>query len=289
MTISLVKTADNQTAIFVNGIDSNYKLSNNALFTKERFNISVVNGYLQDGGSVNMNIDGLFTAEKVILTLTADGVKKASENSLLTIVQVGGTALTSRTTRDQIAPVVITEGSYPNYAEKGESLTVYRIIAEDLLDTFVTAEVSVVIVKADGTSETLLSKANAFVENFVTISDYGTITVSYSVKDGSDNERKPFYNVSVVDTTDPVITFNGKVVKTAKVGETLTFEKATAKDGNGNDLKVKYFVLKPSISPVMLGENMQFTPTWAGTYVYRLYVEDSNGNVAYKDFTFIVR
>ena len=69
----------------------------------------------------------------------------------------------------------------------------------------------------------------------------------------------------------------------------MTFEKATAKDGNGNDLTVKYFVLKPSVSPVMLGENMQFTPTWAGTYVYRLYVEDSNGNVAYKDFTFIVR
>ncbi|MBQ9485888.1 MAG: hypothetical protein IJU83_03520 [Clostridia bacterium] len=283
ITIGFIKE-DGKTILTVDGENTGYVLSKGGFYSDETFNVSIVNGVIQDGGSLNYYI-GAFSAEKVMIEVAASGIHSGAS---FTVTQICDTSLTSRTTRDQIEPIVITKGEYSLFAEIGEELAIHPVIAEDLLDTFVDAKVSVIMTTATGETKTLLSDANAFAENFVKVKDYGAITVRYSVKDGNGNERKPSYTISVVKLSDPVITFNGKVNKAVKLGATLKFDQATAKDGFGKDLQVKYFVVKPSLMPVLLGADRTFTPTWAGTYIFRIYAADDYGNVGVRDYSFKV-
>ena len=279
--------SDGETRLKINGKATDYVVSKGGFFSADTLNLSLENGVIKDGGSMNADISYLFSAKRVLISTEAGGVSAGSFASW-TVTQICNISLTSRTTKDQIEPIVVTEGGYPIYASKGENLTIHSVIAEDVLDSYVSATVTVTTVTADGREKVLLSAADAFISHSVKIEDYGKITVRYSVKDSSDNERKPTYTINVVNLSDPVITFNGKVNKAVKLGVTLKFDKATAKDGFGNPLTLRYAVVKPSLDPVLLGDDMTFTPTWEGTYIFRIFAMDEYGNIGISDYSFKV-
>ena len=286
LSLGLIK-GDGETRLTVNGEATAFTLSQGGFFSELGFNLRISGGKVQDGAAMNFDVSNLFSAEKVIITVKARGITAGSDFSF-TVSQICDVSMTSRTTKDLIEPIVVIKGTYPAFTDKGEALDIYPAISEDLLDTEQNAVVTVTLKKNDGTTITLLSNANAFANNSVVIPDYGTVNIQYEISDGNANVRKPLYTVSVIDLTDPVITFNGKVPETVKLGATIKFGTATATDNFGRALTVKYFVVRPSVMPVLLNESMQYTTKETGIHVFRIYAEDEFGNIAIKDITFKV-
>ena len=282
-----LKKEDGKTALYVSGEKTPFTLSKGGFYSQESFNLRIVDGKLQDGDSINLYIDGYMSADKAYISVAAEEIT-AGADLAFTVTSVCGINMHSGTRRDQIEPTAILKGEYPAFADKDSVLDIYPIIAEDIMDTEVRATVTVTLKKFMGETVTLLSGANAFVGNSVAITDYGTVSVDYSVVDGSGNELPPHYEISVVNFTDPVINFSGKVPATVKLGETVRFDAATATDNAGNLITVKYLVVKPSVMPVLLGENREYTPSATGNYIFRIFAEDVFGNIAIKDYGFKV-
>ena len=284
--IGLRRTAD-RTMLVINDEETGYPVSVGGYHSLDNCNISISDGKIKDGGSLNYDVSDIFSAEKVYISIAAENVELGDDISF-TVTQVGGVRLTSTTTSDLIAPIVKLDGTYAQFADKGSVLTIYPVIAEDLLDTEINAKVKVTLKKNDGSSEVLLANGNALTTNTVTVSDYGKLEIQYIVSDGSGNERKPKYTVGVANLVEPEIKFDGKVSAEYKVGKTIKFDEATATDNTGKAIAVKYYVITPSMHTTPLSAEREFTPDCVGTYIFRIYAMDGMGNISYKDITFKV-
>ena len=98
----------------------------------------------------------------------------------------------------------------------------------------------------------------------VDTSSPGTYTVTYTCTDSSDNSSTATREVTVVDTTDPVITLNGPSTLTITAGATYTEQGAACTDGTDGSLQVTTSGTVDTSNP--------------GTYTVTYACTDSSGN-----------
>lgn len=275
------------TILTLNDEPTLFKLPRGGYYSEEYFNVYVENGYLKDGANINQKISHLFSADKVNVSVVFEGIK--NDSITVAINSLCNVALNSTITADRIAPIAndITS-KYPATASLGSSITIVPIVAEDFLDTNVTATVTVTLKKQNGTKVELLKAADATVSHVVTLNDYGDCTIQYSITDSSGYSRSPKVIVSVANLVEPTIKVDGEFANGVKLGKTIVFPKATAEDDLDGELEVDYFVVSPSGNIQML-TGREYTPSVAGRYKVRIFTMDSSGNVAMleKEFTVV--
>lgn len=281
-------TVGYSTVLTLNDEPTMFKLSSGGYYAEEYFNVYVEDGYLKDGGSINQKISHLFSADKVNVRVVFDGIESGAQIQVA-INNLCGVALNSTVTADRIAPVtndIVSE--YPAFTELGSTITILPIIAEDFMDTYVEATVTVTLKRYDGKKIDLLTNADATVAHVVKLDEYGDCTIQYSVKDTAGTPRSPKATVRVVNLVEPTITVDGSFLEGVKLGSTITFPNATAVDDVDGALEVNYFVVMPSGTIKML-TGREYTPTVAGRYKIRIYAMDGSGNIAMveKEFTVV--
>ncbi len=110
--------------------------------------------------------------------------------------------------------------------------------------------------------------ANIIVSGIVDPNVIGEYNLSYEVTDSSDNTTTVTRNVTVVDTTAPIVTLIGADSITIKRGATFTDPGATALDNNDGDITGS-IVVTGSVNTSAVGE-----------YLLTYRVSDSSGNTA---------
>ena len=193
------------------------------------------------------------------------------------------------------APELVINGACGGIVEKGSTAVIPSAFAKDVLSEV--KSVTVTMTNAEGgyvtaTDGTVLNAADASKEYTVTFNDYGRYMVKYLATDmpgnvaGGDADAKLFY----VFKNEPLnYTINGKVVTTAKVGETVTLPELTSEDE-----KVTYSIIvyDPVYSFTLVYNHAtkekypekKYTFTMKGEYKVRYYVHDDFYNTEIKDF-----
>lgn len=275
------------TSLYLNDVDTGYDITVGGFFDNQNgFIFGVQDGIIVDGASLKYDVSNMFSAQKVKMQINFNGVAVGSDLSA-TISTVSAILINSDIDNDNIAPFAKIIGEYAVNAEKNDVLTIHPIIFEDTFDTFVNATVTVSIVSETAGNIVLLENADATVAHQVTLSNYGVCNIKYSVVDGKDNPREPIYKINIANKEGPVITLDGSVPTSLKVGQKYTFATATAYSMVDGQVDVKYFVVNPTNNPIML-KNRTFTPTVVGTHAFRVFAMDSFGNITIKDVRFEV-
>jgi len=190
------------------------------------------------------NTDGLL--EDLSQSLTNNGaIDPPNDNDLR---QLPPWVNTNDIVLDEVAPVITLNGANPVEIEAGTTYNDEGATANDAVDGAVTVDVT----------------------NNVDTSLLGNYTVTYTAVDAAGNEATASRDVSVVDTTAPVIVLlgdNPQVIDADDSGATYIDLGATVTDNYDNDLEVSVDASGVNLAVV-------------GDYSVIYTVEDSSGNEA---------
>lgn len=120
----------------------------------------------------------------------------------------------------------------------------------------------------------------------IRLDSYGRYSVSYTATDGSDNNYRYSYSITVADITPPVITL-GEADKLAKVGDTVKIASATVTDDRSENLTVSVYLTLPD-GRVMRLDGTAFVANQKGRFIVTYYATDEEGNVALESYAVTV-
>lgn len=121
------------------------------------------------------------------------------------------------------------------------------------------------------------------------LEQYGKYTVTYNLRDSSQNRVSPSYTVTVQDDVPPVITV-GSLPKTSSVGKTIKIEPAIAYDNWAGELPVYLTVIDPEMiySHVKISDG-SYTFTKSGLYRFVYYSVDQDFNISKVVYDVVVK
>ena len=194
--------------------------------------------------------------------------------------------ITGTLSSDSSSPIIAMLGDYGGIKQIGETFVLPKAIAGDLFDPNVAFTVSVFY--QDGTvirdvNGKLLKNVDPTVAYTVRLEQYGRYMVSYVAVDSVENENSWAYPITVKDETPPTLTFEGKMIGEAKVGDTIVLPKFTVKDNvtASEKLVITKFVYTPNGSLYQLSQTgNSIVCSQVGTYEFRVFVMDEEGNMS---------
>ena len=236
---------------------------------------------------------------EVTVVDTTDPVITLNGPSTLTI-QAGSTyedAGAACTDDTDITPTVTTSGTVDT-SSPGTYTVTYACTDSSGNGSTISRTVTVVdttdpVITINGSSELTITAGTAYTDQGATCTDEtdtaptvttsgtvdtsspGTYTVTYTCTDSSGNSSTATREVTVVDTTDPVITINGSSELTITAGTAYTEQGATCTDETDGSLQVTTSGTVDTSSP--------------GTYAVTYACTDSSGNNATADRIVFVR
>ena len=208
--------------------------------------------YSDAGATASDSLDGDITAEMVVVnpvntnvpgvyTITYN-VSDANGNNAVEVTR-------EVTVSDTTIPVITLIGSPTVTVEIGTTYTDAGATASDSFDGDITTDIVIV--------------------NPLNINVPGVYTITYNVSDASGNDAlEVTRQVTVLDTTLPVITLIGSATVTVEAGTTYTDAGATATDSSGNDITTNIVTVNPVDMAV------------PGIYTITYNVSDTAGNNA---------
>ncbi|MBQ4820921.1 immunoglobulin-like domain-containing protein [Aquimarina sp. MMG016] len=208
--------------------------------------------YSDAGATASDSLDGDITADIVtvnpvdtsvpgVYTVTYN-VSDAEGNDAVEVTR-------EVTVVDTTAPTIVLNGSANETAEAGSTYTDSGATASDIVDGDLTTSIIVV--------------------NPVDTSVPGVYTVTYNVSDAEGNDAvEVTREVTVSDTTIPVITLSGDAAVTVEAGTTYTDAGATASDSFDGDITADIAIVNPVNTAV------------PGVYTVTYNVSDAAGNDA---------
>lgn len=185
---------------------------------------------------------------------------------------------------DRVAPKIFIEGSYGGSAKLGETVSLNRAYAVDVIDPAPSLTFSV----RDPDGNFLISTDGVRLENVVptgnervVLDKYGMYTVEYSAKDAGGRNRSFSYVIWVDDAEAPVITLQEKMVETCEVGDAVVIPKVTVSDNitSAENIVVSVSVQLPTGRVITIPkESNSFRADYEGEYVVRIVAYDEMGN-----------
>ena len=169
----------------------------------------------------------------------------------------------------------------------GQSVSLAKALAIDVLDPYVNSYLTVLDVNGDivcAEDGTYLNRVAAVKEYSFTVNQYGNYTIVYQAFGSDGRKTEASYSIAVYDDTAPELVLNGTVPSSAKVDERVTLPSATATDNIDEEVEVHVYVASPSQVLIVAGKdedgNFSFTPDRKGNYAVRYVAVDTAGNIA---------
>ena len=230
-----------------------------------------------------------FSSGEVYVTVGMQGVTSRSRIyvSAINDVKINGDIIS-----DDKRPQAYIQGEYlEKVVGKGSEITIYSMVAGDVLSQVVYAAVSVTfngnpVVSKEGITLSNASVANTY--HFVA-SEMGKYTISYTASDSVGKTVTIGFYITVEDLVAPVIKGVSGIPTEANVGDVLEIPTTTATDDCDGAVKVTMYVIYPDLTARVLTESKHFTFIQAGTYIVRYMAIDANGNVSYLNYTIVAR
>ena len=223
-----------------------------ALLGSNPIDVEVDSVYTDAGATASDNYDGVITGSIVTVNLVNTAIKGTYTVTYNVEDSSGNPAVeVTRTVNvvDNTAPVITRLGTSPVTVEVDSVYTDAGATAFDDIDGDLTSSIITV--------------------NPVNTAVKGTYTVTYNVKDSSNNAATEVTRtVKVVDTTDPIITRLGTSPVTKNVGSVYTDAGATASDNYDGDITASIITVNPVNTAI------------TGTYTVTYNVKDSYSNAA---------
>ena len=230
-----------------------------------------------------------FTSGEVYVTVGMQGVTSRTRIyvSAINDVKINGDIIS-----DDKRPQAYIQGEYfEKVVEKGAEITVYSMVAGDVLSQVVYAAVSVTfngnpVVSKEGITLSNASVANTY--HFVA-SEMGKYTISYTAIDAVGRSVTIGFYITVQDMVAPVIKGVSGIPTEANVGDVLEIPTTTATDDCDGAVKVTMYVIYPDLTARVLTESKHFTFIQAGTYIVRYMAIDASGNATSLDYKIVAR
>ena len=231
-----------------------------------------------------------FASGKILLNVAFDGANVGASYALEKLCG----EITGTLSSDIYSPMIAILGDYGGMKQIGETFVLPKAIAGDLFDPNVSFTVSVVY--QDGAvindvNGKALDNVDPTVAYTVRLEQYGRYLVQYVAVDSVGNENAWSYTIIVKDETPPTLTFEGKLIGEAKVGDTLVLPKFTVNDNvtAAESLVITKFVYTPGGSLYQLTQaSNSIVCSQVGTYEFRVFVMDEEGNMSLYTYTVVV-
>lgn len=274
--IELVKV-DSGTVYYVNGKNTQVSVKNGGFTGGKTLQLSYNDGKILDGGSLSLKISEIFSAIEYDISLKLLDITGDAQVSL---TNINGQVLTSTFNVSNHKPQFKVNGDYPEQLDLNSVLTVNSLSVQDVLDTQVSATVTV-----SGPSGKLLGNANGFESHEITLSEYGSYRITYTVYNCTGRSETYRLIVNVLDMEIPQITVNGEIKESYKVGDGLKLPTMTVTDNisAAEDVEKCILVNDPAGTLyVCSSETLTFDK--AGEWTIKYYAQDEAGNIALKVF-----
>jgi hypothetical protein len=228
-----------------------------------------------------------FASNVVYVRAEFEGVRGESQ---ILMRSINGQALSGEVAVNNLRPTIALLDDAGGTYEIGDTIPVSRAVALDVLDPDV--ELVVTVIGNGGFVQSVEGvvlnnvPAGVGVRYRIAAADYDTFIVRYTAKN-SDNgiPVSKSYTIYIPDRTPPVITVDGAIPATAKLGAAVTIPAASAVDNADAVPTVSVILIDPSGKLNVLSVNQtSFTVMMRGSYTIRYHCLDSAGNAAIKDF-----
>lgn len=258
--------------------DFEYNNTARTLTDNENFTVTVLK--TDDGADFNG-----FTSNKVYMDVRFENVTGESE---VNFTKINGQTL-SDATADRVIPMIRVLGEADGNYAIGSTAKVFDAVYADVLDPNVTATVSVETPSGDYLVQNGVTYRDLPLGDYeITLSEYGNYIVYYKAVDTSGRTAEATYGLYVADRVAPVITIDGKIAESAKVGSSVSVPSATATDNCDGTVGVYVFVTNPDHKIVRV-TGSSFTADKAGKWTITYYALDAFGNTATETRTVTVK
>ena len=281
--------AFNGKTVSINGVTASLKptatFTNDLLFSfKYRTNKTIE---LDTAGSIRVtdyapSFAG-FASGKVNVSISVEG-----KGGTFYLETINGQRFNDATT-DNIKPEIILGDVIVPIAKLGECVTVPKALCIDVLDPFVSANVSVSFGKNSVRSvDGVELKVQDISRDWQFVADaYGDYIVTYVATDGAGKKQQYNYIITVLDSGLPTITVNGNIPTEVSLGASIELPSATVVDDVDGEIECKIYVFGPD-SSVRFSKNA-FAPNKKGVYRICYVAVDKAGNVTVKEFNLEVK
>ena len=210
----------------------------------------------------------------------------ASDDTKVNLYLMNGQPMIN-TKYDTVGPNAFLTREYAPSCEPGQEVTIFALDLFDMLDTMVSATVTVR--KEDGSY--VVSKDGNVLNNYPIAEDiiavfdsYGKYFIQYNAADSSYNTSLVYVTLQVYDMVAPTITLeNAPYVE----GNTLHIPKATATDNFDPEVTILVYVENATgNSQKVTGETFELTGK--GTYYVKYLALDKSGNTTWAIYKIIV-
>ena len=225
-----------------------------------------------------------FESGRVYLSMQMENIVS---DSAFCITTINGQRFNSSITTDTVRPAMFVEHEPDVRGYIGQSVSLAKALAIDVLDPYVNSYLTVLDVNGDivcAEDGTYLNRVAAVKEYSFTVNQYGNYTIVYQAFGSDGRKTEASYSIAVYDDTAPELVLNGTVPSSAKVDERVTLPSATATDNIDEEVEVHVYVASPSQVLIVAGKdedgNFSFTPDRKGNYAVRYVAVDTAGNIA---------
>lgn len=283
--------------VYVNGRRLNGSLNATYLdgkFLKIKFadNVLQVNGsqiYSKVNKTLNGDAFSGFTSGKVYMEIELSGIESVgSDNAAIVIRSLNSQTLSATLSQDKMGPQIIPTSTYQLVKSLGDTVTVYDVLAGDVLSSYTSGTLSVTYNNQPVTSVDGIRLSDVPLREYkFEISEYGEYSITYKVKDGEGNSVRAgnIFQIKVLDDIPPVLEIDSSIPYSVSVGKTVTLPEATVVDNVTAETEYYVYVAHPNGTIVSCREELKFTPDAAGTYIIMYMAKDAEGNLTVKRFT----
>ncbi len=255
--------------------ESNLEFSySNGVFT---FNETGIKASVYDNGEAFSG----FSSDKVYVSVKA---KNLASGMGFAWTRIDNQSM-SYASSDYNAPRIAIVGDYGGSHSLGETATVNKVNAGDVLDPNALCYVSVaspsgkVAKDVNGVS---LNLVKADKEYQLKLEEYGQYIVTYKAMDSNGETTTFIYAINVEDEEAPVITLKSEPSGEIALGDYIRLPEYEVSDNSGKDVIVTIYIDAPDgRSYLMSGDRNCFKPESAGVYTLRIRAMDESGNISY--------
>ncbi len=267
-------------------------------------NVSVTFVDLDDNGNKFVGFsDGLYA------TFSFDGVVASSKVSLslLNNQSLGFRGKTGEEAKDSKGPEIKTTEEIITKAKRGDEITVYAVVASDVLSQVTSATVKVV----SPSGKDVVAETNADKDISFKTEEMGTYKVYYYAYDSEGNRTRIGQNIRVLDSIAPTLEVSFSDM-TKKVGDTVTLPEVTVSDDSdkvsydiflslpNSDMRLLYHYENGAVTSYLSANNSVYPSSFKvsdtafkleqkGKYVLTVMAYDEQYNLTMQSFTIIAK
>ncbi len=282
--------------MFVNGDENNKVALANDFSTNNKFkivynnNIQTVSYDVSSNNSIEINTNTLgqefngFESFEYYLSI----IIETNQSSSIIFSEINGHTF-SNDKFEFINPSVSFIGD--SYGERSIN-SIYLLptaLVYDVMDGKVNGKLTV----TDPSNNIVVAKNGVRLENVSTdiqgleilMDKFGTYSFRYESKDNSENVMNYMFTVNVIDEEKPVITVDGSLSGTFKVGDNINLPAAKVTDNKTNSISCTIYVIMPNNKILNSGDANSLVLAMAGEYQIIYSAADEEGNYTVKVFT----